>query len=194
MCCGMSPRALLIFISCWAIVSTWFLITKNWLINQISPPLLAAPEHRLFSVQYYRNINKQLQYLDGGQQIQLPSVLDVLPRWVQITTTTSWHVTSYLPTSILSLADGSCGPIDWNALGLGETITVVPQITEIASRTGDFLYAYLVLSCVWIVSSMSLIGKRLCSGNWAIEGDPCDDNIHSLRPTRGWLMRTACVW
>lgn len=35
MCCGMSPRALLIFISCWAIVSTWFLITKNRLTKSL---------------------------------------------------------------------------------------------------------------------------------------------------------------
>lgn len=61
---------------------------------------------------------------------------------------------------MILVSDGSCGPIDWNVLGIAG-INEQPQIPDTVGRTGDFLYAYLVLSCVWIVSSMSLIGERL---------------------------------
>lgn len=59
------------------------------------------------------------------------------------------------------LLDESCGPIDWSILGLpAQDISVSqPGITTVVIRTGAFLYAYLALSTVWIVTSMSLIGK-----------------------------------
>lgn len=57
-------------------------------------------------------------------------------------------------------SDGTCDNIKWEVLGITQgPITVEPTISEAAGRTGDFLYAYLVLSCAWIVSSMSLIGE-----------------------------------
>lgn len=60
----------------------------------------------------------------------------------------------------LSFTDGSCGPIDWSILGITETVTVEPSVTDVAGRTSTFLVAYLVLSSVWIITSMSLIGEE----------------------------------
>lgn len=70
-------------------------------------------------------------------------------------------IESVLGESTLFLSsDGTCDNIKWEVLGITQgPITVEPTISEAAGRSGNFLYAYLVLSCAWIVSSMSLIGE-----------------------------------
>lgn len=55
--------------------------------------------------------------------------------------------------------NAACGPVNWGNLGL-DTPYVEPILKTISPnviRTNDFAYAYLVLSCMWMMASLLLI-------------------------------------
>lgn len=69
--------------------------------------------------------------------------------------------------------DGKCGPIDWNKVAEFPFIadptdphwTRFPpagyDVSQVAFRTYILAIVYLVLSSIWIITSLMLIGKRI---------------------------------
>lgn len=59
--------------------------------------------------------------------------------------------------------DDECQPVDWTLL-LGQNVPIppeMPSITHVASRTNIFALIYFIISILWLVTSLMMLGKSM---------------------------------